>query len=82
MKNRNNSWHLRPLLRNGASALYELTNSSSEGSEFSRFLFPAFTPSLREEWRNEQGQGPQVCGKEVIYSQAFPGNIMNKFRRR
>lgn len=67
MRNRNNSWHLRPLL----CVLDRLTNSSSEGSEFSRSLFPAFAAALREDWRNEQGQGPQVCGKEVIYSRAF-----------
>lgn len=39
-ENRNNIWPLW-LRHRGANVLYQITNSTSEGSEFFRFLFPA-----------------------------------------
>lgn len=65
---------------NWTEPLSVITNSTYEGNEFPGFLSPALclSPLLEgwektpEKWGNWVG-GAEVCVKEVIYSQAFPG---------
>lgn len=70
-----------------------ITNSTSGENKFSRFLSPVLYLSFCLPFsassscsegklqRNAGGLGPEEKGywEEVIYSQAFPVNIMNKF---